>query len=122
MGSPFINFDQPGRTRFIASVNKIFTKLGPTGLPMLYYLGYKYWQKSAFTKAKKLHKIEKFDVVHQLTQISFREPGYWWKLGIPFLGADWRNCNYTKRNLINYCQEAVQVIGAVRTFSNILPF
>jgi glycosyltransferase involved in cell wall biosynthesis len=32
-----------------------------------------------------LNEIQKFSVVHQLTQITFREPGYLWKLGIPFV-------------------------------------
>lgn len=84
-GLTFINIDQPRLTTWIASINKSFKKLSPIGLPVLYYLGYKYWQKAAFRKAKELHNNENFDVVHQLTQIAFREPGYWWKLGIPFI-------------------------------------
>ena len=84
-GLNFINIDQPRITKFIISVNKSFKKFNPaTGLPVLYFLAYKYWQKAAFTRAKKLHKKEKFDIVHQLTQITFREPGYCWKLNIPF--------------------------------------
>jgi len=79
-----INVDQPSFTRFTASLNKLFDKIGPTGLPLLYYLGYRSWQKSAFSVAREMHKRLGFDVVHQLTQISYREPGFTWKLGIPF--------------------------------------
>jgi glycosyltransferase involved in cell wall biosynthesis len=32
-----------------------------------------------------LHQEIKFDVAHQLTMVGFREPGYLWKLGIPFV-------------------------------------
>ena len=84
-GLTFINIDQPAVTKFIISLNKPFRKFLPaTGLPILYFLGYRFWQKAAFNRAKEFHKKERFDVVHQLTQTAFREPGYCWKLNIPF--------------------------------------
>lgn len=49
-----------------------------------YYEAYRRWQIDAFHKAKQLHKTQPFDLAHQLTIISYREPGYLWKLGIPF--------------------------------------
>lgn len=79
-----ISVDQPPFTRFTSSLNRLFHKIGPIGLPLLYYLGYRSWQKSAFSAAQEVHKRLGFDVVHQLTQITYREPGYTWKLGIPF--------------------------------------
>ena len=51
---------------------------------MLYYVAYRLWQKRAFKAAKKLLKESGFDVVHQLNMIGYREPGYMWKLGVPF--------------------------------------
>ncbi len=83
-GFSLINIDQPAFTRCTAYVNSLFSGLGPIGLPFLYYIGYNGWQKAAFKKAVSLHKKNPFEIVHQLTQISFREPGYMWKLGIPF--------------------------------------
>jgi len=79
-----INLDQPLFTKVIASINSYFIKLSPIGLPLLYYIGYKYWQKAVFHKARKLHILQNYHIVHQLTQITFREPGYLWKLDIPF--------------------------------------
>jgi len=76
--------DQPLFTKITSFVNSLFYKIGPTGLPVLYYLGYNAWHRKVFRMAKALHKAERFDVVHQVTQISFREPGYTWKLDIPF--------------------------------------
>lgn len=55
------------------------------GLWMLYYCAYNLWQRKAFRVSKSLCSREKFDVVHQLTMIGYREPGYLWLLGIPFL-------------------------------------
>ena len=51
-----------------------------------FYYFYRKWQLQAYKLAEKLLKEQKFDVVHQLNMVGFREPGYLWKLkGIPFL-------------------------------------
>ena len=51
----------------------------------LYYLGYAAWQRAAFRAARRLHQEHPFDLTHQLTITSFREPGYLWKLSTPFV-------------------------------------
>lgn len=50
----------------------------------LYYWAYNLWQRKAYRRAKALHAVCPFDLVHQLNMIGYREPGYMWKLGIPF--------------------------------------
>lgn len=50
-----------------------------------YYLGYNAWQRAALRLALKLHAEKPFDLVHQLNMTGFREPGYLWKLPIPFV-------------------------------------
>ncbi len=84
-GLKCINIDKPLIFKLIAKLNFFFRKLTPIGLPPLYYWGYKHWQKFALKKAKEMHKLISFDIVHQLTQITFREPGYMWRLDIPFI-------------------------------------
>ncbi len=49
------------------------------------YRAYNYWQKLALRLVKELHAREQFDVVHQVNVCTFREPGYGYELGIPFL-------------------------------------
>ena len=44
-GLEFKSVDQPMFTRITASVNRLFSGIGPIGLPALYYMGYKAWQK-----------------------------------------------------------------------------
>jgi glycosyltransferase involved in cell wall biosynthesis len=83
-GLSCINIDQPPFTKFTAYLNSYFSWIGPIGLPFLYYIGYHSWHREVYRRAKLQLKLQEFDVVHQLTQISFREPGYAWKLGIPF--------------------------------------
>lgn len=46
----------------------------------LHYLTQNLWQRKAFKVAHQLHTIEKFDIIHQLNMIGYREPGYLWKL------------------------------------------
>lgn len=64
---------------------KIYTWLHDMGFWPAFYWGYNCWQKSAFKVAEKLHNTKKFDLAYQLNMIGFREPGYLWKLPIPFV-------------------------------------
>ena len=50
-----------------------------------YFVGYASWQRAALAEARRLHAARMFDIAHQLTITSFREPGYLWTLGIPFV-------------------------------------
>ena len=49
------------------------------------YKAYHHWQKLAWELVQKLHARERFDIAHQVTVNTFREPGYAWKLDIPFI-------------------------------------
>ena len=46
----------------------------------LFYWYYKRWQRKALTLSKVLIHREKFDIIHQLNMIGFREPGYLWRI------------------------------------------
>lgn len=53
--------------------------------PPAYYWSYRRWHWDAYKLAKCLHQEIGFDLAHQLTMVGFREPGYLWRLGIPFV-------------------------------------
>lgn len=53
--------------------------------PPSYYWYYRRWHAQAYDLARKLHAEVGFHVAHQLTMVGFREPGYLWRLGIPFV-------------------------------------
>jgi glycosyltransferase involved in cell wall biosynthesis len=53
--------------------------------PPAYYWSYKKWQQDAFEIAVELDKVYDFDLIHQLNQTGFREPGYLWKINKPFV-------------------------------------
>jgi glycosyltransferase involved in cell wall biosynthesis len=54
-------------------------------VPPLWYAAYNLWHRRAFRRAVVLHSEVRFDLVHQVTLSGFREPGYLWKLGVPFV-------------------------------------
>lgn len=78
---PNLHFSYVGPTKLIKFIEKIHNL---PGCWALYYLAYRLWQKNAYKRAKKLHREKPFDLVHHLTMIGYREPGYMWKLPIPF--------------------------------------
>jgi glycosyltransferase involved in cell wall biosynthesis len=76
---------------FIAFLDLCHEKI--PGLWFLWYVAYRKWQKRAYKHALKLHTQKAFNLAHHITMIGFREPGYLWKLPIPFIwgptsGAD----------------------------------
>lgn len=55
------------------------------GLWALYYVAYNLWQQRAYQYAVTLHSQSPFDIVHQHTLCTYREPGYMWKMPVPFV-------------------------------------
>lgn len=83
-GLKVVYVEQPPETLRYARINRNLMKLTTgIGWQPLYYLGLGEWHKAAFQKASALG-LENFDVVHQLTPISFLRPGYLWISGKPF--------------------------------------
>lgn len=54
-------------------------------LPGCYYRAYRLWHRAAFAVARQLHAKHSFDLAHQVNMVGYREPGYLWQLGIPFV-------------------------------------
>lgn len=53
--------------------------------PIFFVYAYSFWQRQALVTARKLAKNGRYDLVHQLNGIGFRQPGFLWKLKIPFV-------------------------------------
>jgi glycosyltransferase involved in cell wall biosynthesis len=122
-GLTLINIDHPRICKFINYFNfLLFPKLSPIALPVLYYTAYKYWQKEVLRKARLLHIKEEFNIVHHLTQVSFREPGYLWKLGIPFFwGPTGGTCSPPKE-FDRMLSLKSKILAKIRSVSNIYQF
>ena len=49
------------------------------------FFSYNRWHRRAFRIAQRIHQQIGFDLVHQINFTGFREPGYLWKLDVPFV-------------------------------------
>ena len=54
-------------------------------LPGGTWVAYNLWQRRALALARDLDRRVGFDLVHHVNWVSFREPGYGWRLGLPFV-------------------------------------
>lgn len=50
-----------------------------------FYWAYAVWQCLAYKKALELVKQESFDLIHYVGPIGYREPGYLWKIDLPYI-------------------------------------
>ncbi len=76
------DFGQRVRFYFIQKQrNRWLRKLWPPS----YYWYYRRWHQDAYHLAVQLHEEIGFDLAHQLTMVGFREPGFLWKLDVPFV-------------------------------------
>jgi glycosyltransferase involved in cell wall biosynthesis len=121
-GLKLINVDQPIMTNFFTYINKNFKKIGSIGLPILYFIGYKFWQIEVYKKVKKLSETEKFDIFHQLTQITFREPGYLWKLSVPFVWGPTGGTSTIPNGFLSMLTRKSFIFEKIRNFSNFYQF
>lgn len=53
--------------------------------PLYYYRLYRLWHLEALRIARELTSEISFDLAHQLNMTGFREPGFLWKLDLPFV-------------------------------------
>jgi len=94
--------------------------------PPSYYYFYRQWQKKAYKLALELNEKENFNLVHQLNMVGYREPGYLWKIDIPFVWGPigglettpWSflpslglkgMMHFTARNIINLFQKYISI-------------
>ena len=54
-------------------------------VPGCFYTAYHRYQKQCFLKAVEMHDRCRFDLVHHVGFCGYREPGYLWRLGVPFV-------------------------------------
>jgi glycosyltransferase involved in cell wall biosynthesis len=55
----------------------------------LYYTALRIWNRDAYRTARRLHDELRFDLVHHVNFMTYREPGYLWKLDAPFVWGPW---------------------------------
>ncbi|HTV15206.1 MAG TPA: glycosyltransferase family 4 protein [Acidobacteriaceae bacterium] len=87
---------------------------------VVYALIYKGWQKQALAYARRLDAEIDFDLIHQLNGIGFREPGYLWKIGKPFVWGPVGGLQYFPLRLMNAVPPARRPFFVFKNLTTIL--
>ncbi len=82
------------------------------------YTAYHYWQLLAFKLVRELHDREHFDLVHQVSVCTFREPGYGWKLPVPFVWGPVGGTQNFPARFLPMLPPAEAVKEGIRSFAN----
>ena len=88
--------------------------------PYSFYVAFKSWQKQAYQVAKKLVKTEHFDLCHMVGPIGYREPGYFWKLGLPYMWGPIGGVNNSPWALVKHLPLKGRLKHIFRSSVNIL--
>lgn len=84
---------------------------------LLHLHGYRLWHSKAVQRARRLHAKRPFDLVHQVNFCGFREPGFGWKLGLPFV---WGPIGGTQNFPIRYLGLTCPLSGAREVLRNVV--
>ncbi len=105
----FIDIGNKGR--------KLFWKQGS----FLFYFYYKIWQKKAFRLSLNLIKTKKFNLIHQLNMIGFREPGYLWKINsLPFIWGPVGGYNQIPWEFLKHFSFRNRIFFSIKNILNLL--
>ena len=81
-----------------------------------FYYAFAVWQRTAYNVAKEIIKTEHFDLVHNVGPIGYREPGYLWKLSLPYIWGPVGGANNAPLQLMKH----MPLIGRMKqTFRNV---
>lgn len=83
-----------------------------------FYYAYQIWQKQAYKKTKELIDNEHFDLIHYVGMIGYREPGYLWKLGLPYIWGPISGANNSPVALMGNMPLSGRLKHKFRTLAN----
>lgn len=86
--------------------------------PGAYYMLYRRWQKRAYEVAAGLHEKIRFDLIHHVNLCGFREPGFAWKLDVPFVWGPWGGTNNFPRAFLKTADRMSATQESLRTIVN----
>ena len=87
-----------------------------------FYYAFSVWQRTAYNIAKEIIKTEHFDLVHNVGPIGYREPGYLWKLGLPYIWGPMGGANNAPRQLMKHMPLMGRMKQIFRNMANTIQF
>lgn len=100
---------------------RLLNKLNTSGfLPYAFYWAYTYWHKEAYRTAQDLMNGSKYDLVHYLNPIGYREPGFLWRLEAPYIWGPIGGLRSYDRRLFRALRWSGRIDYYIRKISNSL--
>lgn len=87
-----------------------------------FYYAFAEWQKCAYKMARNLVQNEHFDLIHNVGPIGYREPGYLWKLGLPYVWGPVGGANNAPWQLMKHMPLTGKLKLSFRNFANTIQF
>lgn len=87
-----------------------------------FYYAFAVWQKQAYEIARQMIVHEHFDLVHNVGPIGYREPGYLWKLGLPYVWGPVSGANNAPRQLMKHMPLLGKMKQSFRCVANTIQF
>lgn len=87
------------------------------GMSWLFVLALRRWHWLAYREARRLHETFRFEAVHQLGPVGFRNPGYLYRLGIPSYWGPIGGFQYIDMKLAFRSSPRYWLISMVRNIS-----
>jgi len=91
-------------------------------LPYVFYFAYNSWHRQVYKTAKQLIAIEHFDLIHFLNPIGYREPGYLWKLELPYIWGPIGGIPNRPKQLFKDLTLKNKILFTVRNWANSIQF
>lgn len=83
-----------------------------------FYYAFAVWHRQAYNAARELLEKESFDLIHFVGPIGYREPGYLWKLGLPYVWGPIGGANNAPWQLMKHMPLAGRLKLAFRSVAN----
>lgn len=87
-----------------------------------FYFAYQVWHKQAYQIARQLIAKERFDLIHYVGMIGYREPGYLWKLGLPYVWGPVGGANNAPWQLMKHMPIKGKLKLSFRNMANTIQF
>jgi glycosyltransferase involved in cell wall biosynthesis len=91
-------------------------------LPYTFYFAFRSWHRQVFDVAKILKENEDFDLVHYVVPSGFREPGYLWKLDLPYIWGPFAGIANRPKQLFNSLPFKTRIFFIIRNWANSVQF
>lgn len=87
-----------------------------------FYYAYRRWHWQVYKQVLELLKTDHFDLVHYVGMIGYREPGYLWKLGQPYVWGSVSGANNAPWQLMKHMPLTGRMKQAFRSVANTIQF